>query len=153
MKQQPRKRYYRLHNKYQKLDFYDWYIQYYCIVISLSCCKFIIIYTPVKESNSMTISITTQDGHMQKWAVLCTSCCALLSYLHTLWYKSILNKTYVALLCQLYEPSKASCDNSFNAQFSFTSYPRTKGVQSIYKAYIFTCSCIDSLKADLVPRL
>lgn len=109
MKQQPRRRYYRLHNKYQKFDFYDWYIQYYCTVISLSCCKFIIIYTPVKESNSMTISITTQDGHMQKWAVLCTACCALPSYLHTLWYKSILNKIYVALLCQLYEPSKASC--------------------------------------------
>lgn len=45
------------------------------------------------------------------------------------------------------------CDSNFNAQFSFSSYPRTKGEQSIYKAYIFSCSCIDSLKADLVPRL
>lgn len=112
MKHQPCKRYYRVHNIYQRSNFFDWHIQHYCIFISLSCCKIIIVYTPVKECNSMTISITTQNGHMQKWAVLCTLCCALPCYLHTLWYKSILNKTYVALLCQLlhcYEPSKARC--------------------------------------------
>lgn len=112
MKHQTCKRYYRVHNKYQRFDFFDWHVQYYSIVISLSCCKIIIIYTPVKESNSMTIFLITQDGHMQKWAVLFTSCHALPCYLHTLWYKSILSKTYVALVCWLlhwYESSKASC--------------------------------------------
>ncbi|PKU46644.1 hypothetical protein llap_3032 [Limosa lapponica baueri] len=31
----------------------------------VSYCKIIIIYTPVKESNSMTITIITQDDYMQ----------------------------------------------------------------------------------------
>lgn len=81
----------------------------------------------------------------------------MLYYMYTLWYLIVLNKICIDLLCSQLQQcmfSEASCVATMTAGFgSFLSCPRIKGIHAIFKAYIFTCSCIDNLKVDLVPCL
>lgn len=131
----------------------------YCIVISLSPCKIIIIHTTVKETNSMSIIVITQDDYMQNgqsfappvgpyYAILSAHPVVFDCFKYDTSNLILLAVTSVWAQC-----SQLCCNNDCRAWFSFSSCPRTKGVHAIFIAYIFTCSCVDNLRADLVPYL